>query len=445
MSPKVDTFPNEILIHIFNELDIYDIFHCLLTCRVFHETIRDSLILQYRVELAAAGVEDTHTDSRRSIPERLAQLKTIEQGWANLHFRQKHTLDWPQWHPWELYGDVLASGIHISTTPTTHGLAFMRLPSAADGSPVHTWEHVNMGVKIQDFAMDPAQDLVALIAKSVTVRVGGNHPNASDPILFCIPRHTRPTCNFIIRIMGDFLAFLLRIGPLDAELFIWNWKTGRPLTYLEASSPGIDNITSFSFLSPRHFVTGRCTLEQQPELDVYDFLAVNPKGSLQPLLVRRYQLPHMTQDTHLLYLLTQSDPSPETSLVLSTTPGSSFRSVPSSHLLAVTMDYRFREEPAQRCVLFVHHSSLLEDLEPTSMLNDMLVPWEKWGPRKTRMMRVLFSEDAWVYDVHGTRCVRPDSFALIGGTSICRLRMLDFNQLALRRGGLQMTTVRTMY
>ncbi|KAF8492270.1 hypothetical protein JB92DRAFT_1242551 [Gautieria morchelliformis] len=60
-----------------------------------------------------------------------------------LHFRQKHTLHCPQGHLWELYGGVLARG--IETSMTTRGLAFMRLPSAAHGSPVHTWEHVNMG------------------------------------------------------------------------------------------------------------------------------------------------------------------------------------------------------------------------------------------------------------------------------------------------------------
>ncbi|KAF8474315.1 hypothetical protein JB92DRAFT_3134718 [Gautieria morchelliformis] len=414
------------------------------------------------MELSVAGVEDARTDSRRSIPERLAQLKTIEQGWANLHFRQKHTLHWPQGHLWELYGGVLARGVEISAT--TRGLAFMRLPSAAEGSPAHTWEHVDIGVNIRDFAIDPAQDLAVVIAHPVTVSVcvslislavfvtlcgptgrsrkysihlramssGGNHPNASDPILSCITGVSSPNYSFIIQVMGDFLAVLFHtaIGYLKAELFIWNWKTGRHLTSLKASSLASD-ITSVSFLSPRHFIITMCTLpDQQPELDVYDFLA---EGSSEPLLVRRYQLPHVTQDTVMLSILTRSDPSPETSSLLSTTLGSSFCSAPSSRLLAVSMDFRIREDPPQSYVLFVHHSSLLEEVESTSMLNDKLVRWENWGPQKTRMMRTLFNEPTWVCYVHGTRYVRPEPFAIIGGAQLCRLRMLDFNQLALRR------------
>jgi hypothetical protein len=125
--------------------------------------------LQYRVELAVAGVEDSQTDSRLSISERLAQLKTIEHGWTNLQFRQEITLQWPQGRLWELYGGVLARG--IENFETTRGLAFMRLPSVAQGSPVHTWQHVNMGVDIRDFAIDPAQDLAVLIARPVTAAV----------------------------------------------------------------------------------------------------------------------------------------------------------------------------------------------------------------------------------------------------------------------------------
>ncbi|KAF8508323.1 hypothetical protein JB92DRAFT_639200 [Gautieria morchelliformis] len=111
---------------------------------------------------------------------------------------------------------------------------------------VHTREHGNMGVTIRDFAIDPAQDLVVLSAESETLAVpagrlreypihlramssGGNHPNASDPILSCIPV-TIPSM-LTIQVIGDFLAFLFRsfLGDSSGEPFIWNWKTGRHL------------------------------------------------------------------------------------------------------------------------------------------------------------------------------------------------------------------------
>ena len=54
---------------------------------------------------------------------------------------------------------------------------------------------------------------------------GDNHPSASDSVLFCTPAPDRLENRFIIQIMGDFLAILLR-AVMD-QLFVWNWKTGR--------------------------------------------------------------------------------------------------------------------------------------------------------------------------------------------------------------------------
>ena len=82
------------------------------------------------------------------------------------------------------------------------------------------------------------------------------------------------------------------------------------------------------------------------------------------------------------------------------------------------------------CMLFVHHSSLLEDLETDSMLSDVIVPWEDWGSTKTRVVRQLI-EDVWVCYVHGTRYVQREPSDRYG---FYHIRMLDFNPLALRRG-----------
>ena len=60
---------------------------------------------------------------------------------------------------WELYGGVLAQG----TSP--RGLTFTQLPSKLRGIEQKTWALDDVGVKIRDFGMDPAQDLLAIVVK----------------------------------------------------------------------------------------------------------------------------------------------------------------------------------------------------------------------------------------------------------------------------------------
>lgn len=101
-----------------------------------------------------------------AISERLSQLKTVQHGWANLHFRQRHRLLSNPASVWEMFGGVLAHGL---SGPETRGLAFMELPSAVNVTSGDIWHHRDLGVDIRDFAMDPAQDLLVLIAKPVDV------------------------------------------------------------------------------------------------------------------------------------------------------------------------------------------------------------------------------------------------------------------------------------
>ncbi|KAF8510617.1 hypothetical protein JB92DRAFT_2938831, partial [Gautieria morchelliformis] len=448
MSLKL-VLPNDVLIRVFKELDAYDLRCCSLTCRVFHETIRDTLLLQYRLELAVAGLEDGSTDCRLSLPERLAQLKTFEQGWASLNFRQKLTVTLPQGYIWKLRGDVLATSL-------TSRLLFTQLPSAVRGTPVHTWRS-HIEVHIREFAIDPAQDLAVLVAWPPTsdeqwhtflihlrtMSTGARHPCATDPVLSCVPTFLDTRYDFSIQIMGEFLA-VLYYTPADHLrdlLFIWDWKTGQLLIFLEASSLGAD-ILSFSFLSLRHFVIARCISEPdecyQPQLVVYDFIAARPEGSLEPWLVRIYQLPRVAQYTLTRSFTLSSEPFSE----LPTSSGNSFYHTSCSRLLTVTMHftvhftYSVEEEPDQQYVLFVHASSLLEEVDVRSNAEQLTVPWESWGPLKTRILPVR------MYDVHdrrpnghvyGTRYVWQEVVEDVHWRARNRLRMWDFNPLALQR------------
>ena len=86
-------------------------------------------------------------------------------------------------------------------------------------------------------------------------------------------------------------------------------------------------------------------------------------------------------------------------------------------------------------MLFIHPSALLEGLEPDSVPIDVTVPWDDWGPKKTRMLPTTTNERTFVCYVHGTRYVRLEpSTERLPGVRRSHVRMLDFNPLALRRG-----------
>ncbi|KAF8515650.1 hypothetical protein JB92DRAFT_3114762 [Gautieria morchelliformis] len=250
MALTLDGLPTDILIRVFEELDVYDIRRCSLTGRVFHETIPDNLILQYRLELAIAGLEDRSTDCGLSVAERLAQVKAMEEGWANLSFRQKFKVTFPGPGPtWNLYGGVL---VRECASDMASGLSFIQLPYAVRGTPVHMWQ-IDIQVNILYYAINPAQDLAVLIGWPVThdeqrhtvgihlrtMSTGAHHPCASDPVLACVLDLDDPQDHFVIELMGDFLA-LLHYSPEDSlgdVLFIWDWKTGQLLIKLRLWPP----------------------------------------------------------------------------------------------------------------------------------------------------------------------------------------------------------------
>ncbi|KAF8526809.1 hypothetical protein JB92DRAFT_2870066 [Gautieria morchelliformis] len=444
MSLKLDTLPNDVLIRVFKELDACDIRRCSLTCRVFHKTIRDSMLLQYRLELGVAGLEEGGTDCRLSIAERLARLRTLERGWANLYYRRYFTATLPHNPTWKLRGGVLARG--FTNMPSV--LSFIQLPSAVRGTSVHTW-HSDMKVNMIQFSIDPAQDLVVLVAWPETpdgqwhtflihlraMSTGARHPCAAEPVLSCVPTLLDTQYDFSIQIMGDFLAVLYRTpaGYLMDLLYLWDWKTGQLLISLEASSLATD-ILGFSFLSSRRFITVRCTSEPdgcyQPELVVYDFIAARLEGSMEPRLVRIYQLPRLPAHTHTRWFILGSEPPSELP--------TSFYPTSCSRLLTVSMHFTyFLEEDRYECdyVLFVHASTLLEEVDARSNAEQLTVPWENWGPLKTRIMPMWdYRADCHVY---GMRYVQQQVVPMHEDSACIadryRLRRLDFNPLSLRR------------
>jgi hypothetical protein len=217
-------------------------------------------------------------------------------------------------------------------------------------------------------------------------------------------------------------------------------KCSNTVQSLEASSLATD-IISFSFLSSRNFVIATCTSEPdgcyQPKLDVYDFITARPEGSMEPRLVRIYQLPRVAQHTLTRKFMLGSEPSSE----LPTSRGNSFYPTSCSRLLTVSMHFTCQRDYLEKrrlhdYVLFVHASSLLEEVDAHSTVEHPTVRWKDWGPLKTRMVPICdYRPD---FHVYGTRYIRQELGEVKPRGSRYHFRMFDFNPLALRRGGSQL-------
>ncbi|KAF8578725.1 hypothetical protein K439DRAFT_1638566 [Ramaria rubella] len=440
----LDSIPVELLVRIFGELNIKDTLRCSQTCRFFHDTIKQAIALQYRMELTVAGVEDTNAAPNLPVAQRLTQLQTIEDGWDYLRFRKTHRVKKHPSNLWELFGGVLVHGLG---SPRTRGLAFMELPSAVREMPGRTWSIPDTGVDIRDFGIDPGQNLVVLISAIPfavnaptaeymvhlrTMNYGASHSQATAAILSCEVPACLARRNFVIQIMDEYLGVLFHTGegPSYDQLRIWNWKSGRLVTWLGITDGGNLKIDSFSFLSPRHFVVSkfRRNAQASPTLEVYDFLTSGE--DLDPRLIRLFQFPSMINGISMASMITRSDPSPGN---YPASQGRPFIPAPTSRILTVSMDITYQQEGVDCFIIFMHISSLLEN-----EYEDVTVPWEKWGPEKTRFLQLDMNERTWVCYVHGTRYVRlelmdgdesEDGFMDTG----YHIRMIDFNSLAAKR------------
>lgn len=78
---------------------------------------------------------------------------------------------------------------------------------------------------------------------------GGRHPSALDPVLSYVTSNNVPEYDFVIQIMGDFLAILFHtpFGTWADELFIWDWKRARLITVrLIAFCPAVTLVLNYA-------------------------------------------------------------------------------------------------------------------------------------------------------------------------------------------------------
>ncbi|OJT10824.1 hypothetical protein TRAPUB_12693 [Trametes pubescens] len=278
---------------------------------------------QYKIELAAAGMEDGPPSTLTSA-ERLRVLKAHQEAWDKLAWTSREEVPMHQGGVWELYGGVLAQGDGSRT------LAFKQLPSAIRGIEEREWRIEDVGVNIRDFGMDPAQDLLVVIENRMetagmacavhlkSLATGEPHPAAPRPATVShIPARGR--YSYTIQICDDYIAILMTSGDEDhSELLMWNWKTGTRRLHLTGS-----DLSSFAFLTSRYMLlTSLPTMElddnnvfhgDDPRLLVIDLERMSDRheidfGDLDYLCAFHY--PPLADNFATISMSIRSDPAP---------------------------------------------------------------------------------------------------------------------------------------
>ncbi|KAH8985219.1 hypothetical protein EDB86DRAFT_3083757 [Lactarius hatsudake] len=393
--------PVEILSEVLVLLDHLSILHCSAVCRHLHALVATSLNLQYRVELAAEGVIDGSPGGPAyTTAARMDLLLERRVAWRALRPRRRASVALAgHCHAYELVGGLFAKALE------EYGAA-RRL--VASWLPSNTTDETrlvvdDLGVRIKDFALDPAQDLIVLLehrpaagpsANTSAATAGADirvhlrklsagavvpHPEAKVPVL--CRRALGPVHGCMIQIVEDVVGMYFWM-PLHGVL-IWNWMAGEELVFIQEDQVP-ERIWDFSFLSPRAYMV--TTLKDGGEIRIYSF--ASPSSFRRPAHVATLHLPTPHPNRALFELTTTTGP------FLARPPAGSpfsFSRTARVHVFTLHHDpgaHRGRWQPA----CFVVHSRTLMRYVETYQDDGsgaVDVPWEEWGPAGTHASSYL--------------------------------------------------------
>ncbi|KAH8102075.1 hypothetical protein BXZ70DRAFT_52774 [Cristinia sonorae] len=223
--------------------------------------------------------------------ERLQLLRKHTATWDSMAYTA--TVDIPMESGcWDFYGGIFAE-------EKQGGLAITQLPSQLRGIPHLSWELQDIGVDIQDFRVDPAQDLLVIADNGPTgpsahtihlrsLSTGKPHPSAEPPsaLHYIYPNDDVGLC---FHISGNYLGILFLQQDGSNALVIWDWKSGNIV--MESQS---DAVRAFCFLSDRHILVAQGDPTYGVVIVIYDFTpSDNLVSSDLPQPVCVFQYPEM--------------------------------------------------------------------------------------------------------------------------------------------------------
>ncbi|KAI0663612.1 hypothetical protein C8Q70DRAFT_369805 [Cubamyces menziesii] len=231
------TIPEEIQVQILLALDIGDVLACRLLCRQTRDVIDGSIELQYRRELAAAGMLDTNQAPHMLIRERLQRLRAYQEAFRSATLSYRPMLAPLEPGDYELWWNSTGGTVPYTAREILHT---WRPPSVNRGVPERTWSFgpdvVDTGA-IDCISVDLAQDLIVIVQwidhddhKALECRLlsislkGAPHPLAARPFFLLATEASQGNAYVDMQILGNLIGYAIH-GPIQ-NLLVCNWKTG---------------------------------------------------------------------------------------------------------------------------------------------------------------------------------------------------------------------------
>ncbi|KAI0323837.1 hypothetical protein GY45DRAFT_1439438 [Cubamyces sp. BRFM 1775] len=415
--------PIELQIQIILLLDVGLIISCRSACRHMCAIIDDSVAVQYRLELCAAGMVDGTYTPGLSISDRLNSLREYEKAWLSAPFTYHpllraavndpdHCEDW-----WPTTG---------GTIPYTSkgALRLFRPPSLSRGVVGKTWCFPSTVVEVEDaveICIDPEQDLMVLPKWSegqggrvlkchlLSIELKGTpHPMATQPLLCSGPhRLASASSSSRVHILGDLLGCTV---DSDRCMMVFNWKTGHVVWRFHSSgAPRFHLLDSYTLVlferySIRLYIFDPAVTEDIPcdsQPDEHCVLALPPLVESNPIL--SCDEAHLTPTAY-------ADCGP----IFFPSPSSSFLVV-TYHIYSIHTTLAFRAAGHRHPTKWTHllmlipirtllNQSVRASQRPDTCLDSTpIISWDDWGPHGTRCL--LLDNDPKDISAIGSKCV----------------------------------------
>ncbi|KAI0031872.1 hypothetical protein K488DRAFT_71103, partial [Vararia minispora EC-137] len=431
--------PPELIDDVLAALSSCDILATRLTCKVLDAAIRASSRIQYVLECAAAGVIDDELPGGPPHAERLTMLKRREEAWRLARPVRQSRIG-VDFSPSSLY-DFTAGAVVLGWRTEDGRRRTGALTSTMLGEGAHedgnAWKTVKMADEVVDFGLAVLEhDLNAVLTVRweldrfraiydlhfIRFSTSAPHEGAREPVVrVCEANASFERAMTLIEIVGPLLVILLVfptiVGRGVDELYVVEWQTGAVHKVGTFTS---HTYSSLVFLDPTTLLLPD---NLAPTLNVMR-LVRGPYGAfaLEPLAV--LCLPPLRDGATAHTTACRAEPNPTPSGLAHTRASSRpFRDDPARALVLLHVSF-VAFPPAGNA--FVRDVALLADRAALRRHAERggLVPYGVWG------------EDArWIEGAGGSwithACGRRHVY--LGGRRRDRLRVCDFNPVAVRR------------
>ncbi|KAJ7620182.1 hypothetical protein FB45DRAFT_1094209 [Roridomyces roridus] len=414
--------PPEIFCETLSLLPPKSILKCSTVSRTWHETIVGSPALQYAIRLWKDGlvpgdpVSSSSTDMMRALERR-------RQAWANPAWTSQTVVKIPPLSTCKAF-DISGGVFAMQMRGPDFCTVSLRDLGGADTAE-SLIQPLGLGIDggvMQDFTLDPSQDLVALFHQAFpasgtlifqtlaeySLRRREVHPLARATIsTFLIDRDDTDTGVLLsIQIAGDVVGVAIIEGGCST-LRLWNWREGDWLARLpECDSPYPD----FQFLSPRALV--QAVPCENGWIEIYMIETGHIRGSSSVVQVATLRLPALDVDSDIDSIgihagHTWVHPMPQLPAWFQPTPRYPHSPAHTCRIYLFHLNYETSDELIQTH-LFVPHRTLhgyVSRYQQEGLTAPLDIPWEEWGPQNTRMLPG--DGYTWTGHVHGERALLP--------------------------------------